>query len=289
MAYTVEAAFDSFYEAINLDGDHRELANTRRDRVVSLLSKKFHVLDSFATGSIPKFTALKNHADLDVMVVLHFGKHIKGKSPKDVLQAVRDALAEYRTGVRKNGQAVTLNYKTWPNVDIVPVSRSVDDDGDVTHYNVPNMNTGDWIKAKPKTHARQIEERAGECGWNFRRIIKMIKWWNLIHGEYLQSYHIEVLALRVLNGDLDDTAWEVHQFFENARPLLESSLWHDLGNVDDYLSYSDRLEVLKRVDSAIMKSRDAWSRTYNGKTDHKGAIEIWRGRDLFGDKFPAYG
>jgi tRNA nucleotidyltransferase (CCA-adding enzyme) len=98
MAYTVAAAFDAFYENINLSGDHRQTANARRDNVVDTLSKKFEIVESFATGSIPKFTALKGQADLDVMVALHYGKHIKDKTPTQVLQDVRAALAEWRTG-----------------------------------------------------------------------------------------------------------------------------------------------------------------------------------------------
>ena len=31
----------------------------------------------------------------------------------------------------------------------------------------------------------------------------MIKHWNRIHSDYLRSYHIEVLAINVLNGNLD--------------------------------------------------------------------------------------
>ena len=48
--------------------------------------------------------ALTGNADLDVFVVLHFGKHIKNKLPSQVLQSVQDSLGEYR----KNGQAVTF-------------------------------------------------------------------------------------------------------------------------------------------------------------------------------------
>ena len=121
MAYTTDAAFDAFYEQINLSGDHRQTANARKDRIVGLLKNDFEILDAFSTGSIPKFTALKNRADLDVMVVLHYGKHVKDKTPTQLLESVRKPLSQYRTNVRKNGQAVTLHYDTWPNVDIVPV------------------------------------------------------------------------------------------------------------------------------------------------------------------------
>ena len=123
-----------FSPSTSLDGDHRETANSRRDHLVGLLKKDLEILDSFSTGSIPRFTALKSRSDLDVVVVLHYGKNIKDKSPAQVLQSVRDSLGEYKTGVRKNGQVVTLSYTTWPSVAIVPVSR--------TTNNVPNMNTG---------------------------------------------------------------------------------------------------------------------------------------------------
>jgi hypothetical protein len=287
MATTVETAFNAFYEQINLGGDHRETANTRKDDVVAILKKDFEVLDAFATGSIPKFTALNGNADLDVMVVLHYGKHIKGKTPSQVLESVQKSLAEFRTNVRKNGQAVTLYYKTWPNVDIVPACRVTNNDGSVNYYEVPNAHNGTWIQARPRKFANEIEAKAKECGQNFRRIIKITKHWNLKHSEFLSGYHMEVLALNVFSGNLDDTSWNVFQFFDNARPLLQSSLWHELGYVDDYLSYSDRAEVLKRIDTAMTKSRDAWYLTHGGRGDHKGAIELWK--QVFGDRFPSYG
>jgi hypothetical protein len=287
MPYTVEASFTSFFDKINLSGDHREIANTRRDDIVGKLGKTFTILESFSTGSIPKYTALKEHADLDVIVVLHYTQHIKHKTPTQVLQDVRNALAEWRTGARRNGQAVTLKYKTWPNVDIVPVSRTTDESGNVLHYNVPNEHNDTWIMSKPKKHAKSIEEQSSSCGYNFRRIVKMMKHWNRIHGDYLQSYHIEALALKVFDGNLDDTSWNVFQFFDKAKPLLEERLWIETGYADDYLDWTDRQQILKRFDTAIGKSRSAWHKTYNPNNDHKGAIEIWK--QIFGSYFPSYG
>jgi hypothetical protein len=287
MAYTVEYSFSQFHEAINLDGDHREKANTRRDDIVATLGKTFTIVEAFATGSIPKFTALKAAADLDVMVVLHFTKHASGKTPTEVLESVRKALSEWRTGARKNGQAVTLYYATWPNVDIVPVFFTPKSDGTVDFYNVPDSNTNTWIQSRPKDHAAAIEAKSTTCGANFRRIIKMVKHWNKGHSDYLQSYHIEVLALNVFDSNLDDTPWNVFQFFEKARPLLAGPIYYQTGFVDNYLSYSDRQEVLKRFDSAIDACRDAWYKGLPAQNDCEGAITKWR--QIFGDKFPAYG
>ena len=224
MPYTVPVAFDQFRANIELPGDHREISTKRKDAIVSLLKHDFVILEAFPSGSIARYTAVRGYADLDVMVVLHYGKHIQGKSPAQVLQSVRNALGKYRTNVRKNGQAVTLYYTTWPTVDIVPVFRTGDGGGGVSHYNVPDMNRGVWIPSRPKTHSRHMQEKNDTCGVEFKRIIKMMKWWNHQHSSLLQSFHIEVLALRVFNRYLADYPWDAFEFFKEAALLANSPL-----------------------------------------------------------------
>ncbi len=85
MPYTVSASFNKFRENIELPGDHRKTAINRRDRIVSLLKNDFVILEAFPTGSIPRYTALKGYADLDVIIVLHHKNHIKSKKPSLVL------------------------------------------------------------------------------------------------------------------------------------------------------------------------------------------------------------
>ncbi|CAN7245053.1 SMODS domain-containing nucleotidyltransferase [Variovorax paradoxus] len=287
MPTSVAAAFTQFYENINLDGDYRAMANTRRDDIIKKLSKDFEIIESFSTGSIPKYTALKGSADLDVMVALHFTKHIKDRTPTQVLQAVRNSLAAWKTGTRRNGQAITLHYNSFPDVDIVPVSRAIDAQGKVTHYNVPDSNTDGWIKSRPKELAAALEQRSMTCGPNFRRIIKMIKVWNRGHSDYLTSYHIEVLALKTFNSNLDDLPWQILQFFKHAKEFLRANLWYDTGFADEYLNLNDRAEVTKRLDTATQKATLAWYHTYGSNNNHKAAMESWK--QIFGEKFPNYG
>lgn len=287
MAYTVAASFDKFRENIEPEGYDRVKATARRDDLVKILSKNFTIVDSFPTGSLPKYTAVKDFADLDVFVVLHYGKHIKGKKPSEVLQAVRDSLGEYKTNVRKNGQAVTLHYKTWPKVDIVPVFFTEDSSGGVAYYNVPDMDDESWTPSKPTEHLDALSVRNDAYGIEFKRIIKMIKWWNHKHGEYLESYHIEVLALHALVGSFTTYPWEIYYFFSEAAKLLVKPLWHDLAYVDEYLGANARQLAVDRLVTARDKAYDAWYLTYGQSTDHAGAIGIWR--QIFGDEFPPYG
>jgi hypothetical protein len=287
MPYTVPVSFDRFIDNISLTGDHKEVAKARRERLVSLLEKHFTILDAFETGSIPKGTALKNQADVDVMVVLHYSKHIKGKSPKDILQDVRDALGEYRTNVRKNGQAVTLYYDSWPDVDIVPVAANYNADNTVNYYEVPDTNTGRWYHSRPRKHANAINQKATECGTRFKPLIRMLKTWNKEHSDLLESYHIEVITLTACSGSMSDYPWAVFKWFDDAVNLVSGPLAYDGSYVDDYLIYDGRQEVLKRLRTARDKARDAWHQTYGTNNNDRRAIEIWG--QVFGSKFPTYG
>lgn len=287
MAYTVPTSFEKFVENISLTGDHTEVAEARRKRIVELLESDFTILDSFPTGSIPKRTALKSHADLDVIVVLHYGKHIEGKQPSELLAAVRKPLAAYKTGVRRNGQAVTLSYETWPDVDIVPVSRIVNNDNTVNYYHVPDMNTETWIKSRPRRHAANVADRVTTGGPKFLPLIRMIKEWNRVHSEYLSSYHIEAIALEVCEIPISDYSWAVFSFFEKAVAVVMAPLWYEDAFVDDYLDTKSRAEAVKRLETAADRARSAWHSTYGTNNNHSGAIEEWR--IIFGDRFPAYG
>lgn len=288
MPCTVAASFDEFRQNIELLGNHRDTATHRRNSIVSLLKGDFDILDAFPSGSIPKYTAVRGYADLDVIVVLHYSIHIKGKKPSQVLKAVRDCLAQSRTNVRRNGQAVTLYYKTWPNVDIVPVSRTLYDNGNVSHYNIPDMNQEKWLVSKPKKHSQAMSKMNESCGPNFKRIVKMAKWWNHQHSSLLQSFHIEVMALKIFDHrPLADYSWDVYDFFDEAQKLAGSNLWHEGDMVDSYLDSNKRQEVLKRLETAKDKASDAWYATYGDNNDHKKAIRLWK--QIFGDKFPAYG
>lgn len=283
----VHSAFKTFYEGITLTGDQRTNCAVRRDDILRKLEKDFDILDSFATGSIPRYTALrKPDADMDIMIVLNYSKHINGRTPTQVLQAVRDSLGKWKTNVRKNGQAVTLHYSSWPSVDIVPVAVANHADGSTNYFNVPNARTGGWIKSNPRTHSAAVAARVQEYGPEFRRVIKLVKYWNLQHGEFLSSYHIEQLALNLLRGSFQNYPWELSQFFKGAKQLVSTGyLWDGFGYADSYLDYSNRQESVKRLNTAASKALDAWYETYtNNSVDaHKNAIEIWR--QIFGDRF----
>jgi hypothetical protein len=292
MAKTVKAAFEEFHDRINITGDHRETCRARKDALVDHMKKTLTIVDSFQSGSIPKYTALKTLSDLDVIVALNYSKHCKDKKPSEVLAAARSALSTYKIGARRNGQAVTVKYDTWPNVDIVPVYRVADGDK-ILHYCIPDMNTETWIEAKPVSHANKIDELAGSRGAEFRKIIKMMKWWNHVNNGYLESYHIEVLAVQEL-ASFTEWSWNVYQFIEKMHTsistcILSPCLLYDGSYADKYLKSADRTEVSNRLNGAKGNALSAWYATTasNPNKSEETAINLWR--KVFGDKFPIYG
>jgi hypothetical protein len=287
MAWTTESAFSEFFDAINLPGDHRNIANARKDHVISLLGKQLTVVEAFPTGSIPRFTALEEHADLDIIATLHYGKHIKDRKPSAVLLSVREALADYVTSLRRNGQAVTLQFKTWPHVDIVPAAQVIAADGSVTSYLIPDMHREVWLTSDPKRHAATLDTRSGACGPNFRKVIKMFKHWSRRNGDLLQSYHIEAMALATFNALMTDITWDAHAFFDSVTKLLAFPLAYQGQTVDTYLQPLDRSKALANVSAANSTSLLAWHATYGTNSNHNEAVTLWR--RIYGQLFPTYG
>jgi hypothetical protein len=282
MPYLTSTSFDRLLERITVTGDLRGTANTRRGAISNLLKDRFTILDIFPTGSLVRGTGLKGVSDVDVIVVLHFGKHVDGKTPVQLLESVREALSQYTAKiVKKNGQAVTLYFTTWPNVDIVPAKRVGTDSNYV--LNIPDANTGSWIAADPAAHDRQMASMS-ERG---RQLVRMVKCWNGAHSGYLQSFHIERIALQTSTATAtgawgeDDWPWALKGFFEKAIDLTgPSAEISDAYGVDDWSELRSRLQRGKEL------AHEAWSAVYQGG-NHEEAIA--RCGILFGDKFPAYG
>jgi hypothetical protein len=282
MPYAMETHFDQFLEKVTVSGDLKKDANARRDRISELLGSKFEILDIFPTGSLMRGTGLKGSSDVDVMLVLHYGKHIKEKTPVQVLEMVREALSEYNAQiVKKNGQAVTLYFKSWPNVDIVPTKRVTS--GISYILQIPDSNTGRWITTDPKAHDGAMSRIPNRC----RQLVRMVKCWNQAHSDYFQSFHIEQVALQTTSTH-DGPVWEqsawpwaIHMFFEKAIELTGPST-----TISAAYELEEWKQIRARLDRAKQLSLDAWYAIHT-KNDVEKAVA--RYRILFGDKFPAYG
>lgn len=219
---------------------------------------------------------------------LHYGKHVEGRRPSDVLRAVREALGSTAASVRRNGQAVTLRFQSWPNVDVVPAvaCRADKSAKKPSYYEIPDMHSESWIRTRPHLHSRDVHDAVISAGPGFRRVVKMVKWWNHPHGAPMQSFHIEVIALKAVT-DAADITWALFRWFKVARDTIGARLRHGDAYVDDYLSTSARSKLSTLLTTTASQARSAWHATYDGNTRHAEAIRMWG--QILGAKFPRHG
>lgn len=289
MPYLISTAFDGYYSAINLPGDHRTAANSRKEWIVTRLRTRFEIVDSGTIGSVPRFTALRDKADVDVLVALHHGRHVRGRTPQQLLSHVRMALGPMAGSVRRNGQAVTMRFATGMNVDVVPASRleGTDSFGN-KRFDIPDSNRGTWITTVPRRHGSLIDSGVSVAGEQFRKVIKYAKHWNARVGAGMQGFHIENIALSAVDGGWrDDSSWATLQWFDKATETLTGPFWFDGLPVDEYMTPTSRSKARQLAQVAYNHALIGWSATYDGHSDHRTAITSFK--TIFGQKFPGYG
>ena len=154
-------------------------------------------------------------------------------------------------------------------------------------YRIPDMNSERWINSKPEKHSEVMNCRNMTCGEFFKRIVKMIKWWNHQHSSFLQSFHIEVIALKTFNSQISHYPRAVYIYFSSAAQRVKSPLWYDGSQVDSYLDNQKRKEAVIRLETARRKALEAWKCTLGRNNDYERAVNLWR--QIFGDRFPRYG
>ena len=127
------------------------------------LETKFSIDNSFLTGSYKRHTKTKPLKDIDIFFVLKDSeRHYRGKAPSVVIKDFYDALVEKygKDAVRKQSRSVNVDFGVVVDaddntdyrvvsVDVVPAFAEGDD------YEIPDTDTGKWIKTNPEDPRRR--------------------------------------------------------------------------------------------------------------------------------------
>ena len=118
----------------------------------------------------------------------------------------------------------------------------------------------------------------------------MIKAWNRTINDHFRSFHLEVMALQILDGvKISDYPSGVRYFFDKGRSYVKQKNPDPAGYGGDVGSY---LNTREKIDDAVSRFETAYTRAikaedYANRDDIKEAVSMWR--KIFGDYFPAYG
>lgn len=247
----------------------------------------------FLAGSQPRGTEVGPSTAIDLFATLDFGRHrnlYRPDQPSLMLDYVHEALAEHLpegdVSVRADGQAVTIRFAEL-SFDLTPAFPK---HGGA--YMIPCGEVGHWMAVDPRRYEAIVVRANAHLAGMFKPIVRMLKMWNHLNGGIFKGFHLEVMALNALHTYYPDCnyASAVRQVFSLLAFVMEYPTRDPAGvgdAVDAYLDVRDRRqEAVKLSHQAYEQAREAEAAAHF-ILGQRRAITLWR--ELFGERYPAYG
>lgn len=297
---TIDEAFRKFKSRLELNEKERQNASKRHTEVREHLRSRFPVDRDFLTGSYARYTKTKPLKDIDIFFVLDDSvrKKYRDKDPGLVRDDIYKALVDKygKDAVRKQGRSVNVDFgvviDTDDNTDYRVVSVDVVPafvDGD--NYEIPNVDTGKWMKTNPDIHAQEARDAHQAFSNEWKGLVRMVKYWNnnAKHGQdkpVKPSFLIEVMALQCLHGGWQGRFdYELQSFFASLADRVFDE-WPDpagLGSpVSNDMNDQRKARAKGLLQAASRHAANAIQLTKRGRNGE--ALRAWR--ELFGPKFP---
>ena len=296
---TFDEAFRKFKSRLELNDREQKNASARHTEVREYLETRFAIERSFLTGSYARHTKTKPLKDIDIFFELKDSeRHYRDKAPSVVLKDFEKALTDKygEKAVRKQSRSVNVDFGVVADaedntdyriisVDVVPAFAAGDD------YEIPDDDTGKWIKTNPETHAAKATAAHQAFSNEWKGLVRMVKYWNNNpkHGTdkpIKPNFLIEVMALDCLYGGWQGRFdYELQGFFSTLADRIMDE-WPDPAGLGPPISNGMDAARKKRACELLMvASRDATLAINHARQGRNGeALKAWRA--LFGPKFP---
>jgi len=297
---TIDEAFRKFKSRLELNDREQENASKRHTEVREHIRSRFTIDNDFLTGSYRRHTKTKPLKDIDIFFVLAESQRAKyrDKVPSVVLQDFYSALADNYgdKAVSKQGRSVCIDFGVVVDaddntdykvvsVDVVPAFTAGND------YEIPNADTGKWMKTNPKIHADKATDANKNYGGEWKALVRMAKYWNNNpnHGAdkpIKPSFLIEVMCIQVLYGGWGGRFdYEFQALFTTLADRIFDE-WPDpagLGSaISDGMDAARKQRARELLRAASDQASVAIDLARKGRTGE--ALKAWR--NLFGPRFP---
>jgi hypothetical protein len=292
---TIDEAFRKFKTRLELNDREQKNASARHNEIRDHIRLNFELDDDFLTGSYKRDTKTKPLKDVDIFCVLaKTEKHYRDEHPEKVLKAFEKALStKYgASAVSVQRRSVTVDFgvvvdaedKTDYRVvsmDVVPAFVSGKD------YEIPDKQSGKWIKTNPKIHAEKATEAHEAYGGEWKGLVRMLKYWNNHRGKPIKpSFLLEVMALECLHAPFNGRfEYEFQSAFSTLADRMFDT-WEDparLGPpVSDMMSQGEKQTAVNALKAACREATLAIDLARQGRNGD--GIKAWR--SLFGPRFP---
>lgn len=292
MATTTAQGFNQLATNLNITGLQTTTVSTRQRNVRDAVAEELTVLDSFLAGSYRRSTMIAPlySADIDVFVILDGSYYLRFSGQPDgqakLLDMVKRVIKKTypsTPNISRNGQAVTIQFTDF-QVDVVPAFHRQGGG-----YLIADSISKAWISTDPKKHVELFSAANGAHNGDLIPLIKMIKGWNVENGKYFRSFHLEVLALQILeNVSISNYHSGIRYFFDHGHSLVAKQNLDPAGYGDDigrYITATMVPEAQSRFMTGYKRAKRAEEAAAAGKV--ADAYEAWK--LIFGKYFPSYG
>jgi len=231
---------------------------------------------SFLTGSYSRNTAIRPPKDVDFFIVLNDKKYGDLK-PSELLNLLEKTLKEILpdTTIFQQTHSVTIEYDEEFSIDVIPAFETNSE-----LYKIPHVseNTDIWLESNPKIHGEKLTEANDTTNGLLVPLVKLLKAWKRDKCSYVKSFHLELLAIEIINNsDIESYTEGINLFFDNASNYLENSCIVDPANsdnlVDDYLVDDERENLKYLIKTEAVIAQNTVSLENDGKTDE--SIKEW--------------
>jgi predicted nucleotidyltransferase len=295
---TVDEAFRKFKSRLELNEHEQNNASQRQNEIRDYLVTKFGIERSFLTGSYARHTKTKPLKDIDIFFELkEHEKHYRSEAPTVVLTGFHEALVEKygKKAVRRQSRSINVDFGVVidaddntdyriVSVDVVPAFADGDD------YEIPDSDTGKWIKTNPEIHAEKATAAHQGFSREWKGLVRMVKYWNnnARHGEkpVKPSFLLEVMALECLYGGWQGRFdYELQGLFSTLADRTFEE-WRDPAGLGPPISNGMDAAAKQRARELLLAaSREATLAIDHARRGRNGeALKAWRA--LFGPRFP---
>lgn len=296
MAKTIISSFSEFASRVNITDRQEQVVSTCRSNVVQKLASELdlypdqpsRLIGSYDRDTLPRYLS---SGDVDVMVVLHYGKNLGWHTTDGTLQVLQKfrkilstAYTQTPCGIDRN--CVTLKLSQF-RLDVVPAF--INPDGS---YLIPDSYRKSWLSTQPTDFSNLVTAINKNLAGRFVPFVKMIKAWNNQNEVRIRSFHLETILANTFAPHTGTFPYSdlTKYFFDRLPDRLSGSTIDPTSQdrLDEYLdnnALSTRRQIL--VARAKRASQLATTATNYGEYYEKSAIETWK--QLFQEFFPAYG
>lgn len=285
---TATEYFDDLLSEISLKlgDDERNLIEEKQNALREKLREKLSLQDDFLTGSYKRHTIIKPKDDnekFDVDLFVAFDKENYGESElSDLRQEVIDALHEVEsedtefgiTAINKDQRrSIGVEFGNNFQIDVVP---AVQIEKDVL-YKIFDRRTLDAVKSNPKLHGKLLSEANEETEGLLVPLIKILKTWKREKCDYIKSFHIELMAVKIFTGTtIESIPKGLLTFFESAGDYFSKACLKDPANnemlIDEYLDKDGtREQVCTLIETEKVVAKAATDAEKNGDD----AVKEW--------------